>query len=304
MEGTFTTADALALSEAGIQRLQTPENVEVANYIRALSWAVDQLDTLPISGRLLKGAHARLLADVGKVRGQDKQPGEYARDQNMIGGTNIERARFIPPPPAQTLDAMTDLERFINRAGRADSSPLIDLALVHYQFETIHPFADGNGRLGRMLITLMGMTERLLDMPVLYMSPELEKRKDAYIDQMYQVSATGDWAGWIRFFLDVLTASCNRTVNTIDRIIDLHRRYHAIARSVSNSSNIIAVIDMLFEHPVIQPRHIVERLHVTDVSARNLLRKLAEAGLLLENRDFYPAAWFAPEILQVSRPDP
>ncbi len=302
MEGTHTTADDLVLTEAGIQKTPSSEATEVNNYTRALAWAVDQLDRLPISGRLLKGAHEILLASVGRDRGQDKQPGEYARDQNMIGGTRIDRARFIPPPPLETETAMSELERYINRENKVSSGALIDLALVHYQFETIHPFADGNGRLGRMLMSLMAISENVLDMPVLYMSPELEKRKDDYIDHMYRVSSNGEWEDWIRFFLSVLEASCNRTVETIDRILGLQHAYHATARAASRSNNISGVIDMLFESPVIQPADIVKNLEITDAAARNILRQLTELGFLSEWRGMYPKVWVAGELLDVSRP--
>lgn len=302
MEGTYTTADELVLAQAGIQKTPASEAMEVNNYIQALAGAVKELDRLPISGRLLKGAHRILLASVGRNRGQDKQPGQYARDQNMIGGTRIDRARFIPPPPPESADAMADLERYINREEKERAGALIDLALVHYQFETIHPFADGNGRLGRMLVSLMTMSEGLLEMPVLYLSPELEKRKDDYIDHMYRVSSSGEWEDWIRFFLSVLETSCRRTVDTIDRILSLQQEYHEKARAASRSNNIGSVVDMLFESPVIRPANIVERLGITDAAARNILRQLTGLEILHELRGIYPMVWVAGELLDVSRP--
>jgi Fic family protein len=302
MEGTHTTSDELAFAEAGIEQNLPSDAIEVANYTRALAWAEERLSDLPVSGRLLKGAHERLLRYVGRDRGQDKRPGEYKRDQNMIGGHRLETARFIPPPPAEAETAMSDLERYINRADKSDSHPLIDLALVHYQFETIHPFTDGNGRVGRMLISLMAMTEKLLEMPVLYMSPELERRKDEYIDLMYAVSARGAWEDWLTFFLHVARHSANRTVRTIDAILGLHQTYHEQAMAISRSTNLLAVIDLLFDQPVIQAKRIVERLGITDAAARNLLRQLTELGILVENRSYYPTAWVAAGLINISRP--
>lgn len=302
MEGTYTTADDLVMTEAGMDKSPTAEATEVNNYIRALAWAIGQLETLPISVRLMKGAHRILLDDVDRVRGRDKQPGEFARDQNMIGGASIETARFIPPPPKETIECMSALEQYINREGKPAASALIDIALVHYQFETIHPFADGNGRVGRMLISLMAISEGLLDMPILYMSPEFEKKKDSYIDHMYDVSCRSAWEPYLQMFLNTVTESCQRSIQTISRILDLQQRYQAAARERSRSNNMNAVVDMLFEVPVIQPKHIVERLGITDAAARNLLRQLTEIGILQERREWYPTAWIAGELLNVSRP--
>ncbi len=304
MEGTHTTTDALALEEAGIEAGRDASTHEVSNYTRALAEALEGLQTQPISYRIFKQAHRRLLAGVGRGRGEDKRPGEYKRDQNMIGGTTLDTARFIPPPPREAEEAMSALERYINRGDKIGSSPLIDLALVHYQFETIHPFADGNGRVGRMLISLMAVSERLLELPVLYMSPEIERRKDDYIDLMYSVSARGGWTGCLRFFLEVLSLSCRRTVETIDRILVLQERYRVRAAAATRSTNMTAVVDMLFESPVIRPRTIVERIGITDAAARNLLRQLVDIGILRERRDLYPTIWLGEELLSLSRPGP
>lgn len=302
MEGTHTTADELVLVEKGIDKSPTADAREVTNYIRALSWAVEEMNSLPISIRLMKGAHKILLEDVNRDRGRDKQPGEFARDQNMIGGASIETARFVPPPPRETVECMTTLEKFINRDDKNRASALLDIALVHYQFETIHPFADGNGRLGRMLISLMAISEGLLEVPVLYMSPELEKRKDAYIDHMYDVSCRGTWEAYLQMFLRTATDSCQRTTATVHRILDLKRDYDSRARDISRSNNMNAVVDFLFESPIIRPKDITQRLGITDAAARNLLRQLTDAGITAEWKQFYPAVWVAGELLDVSRP--
>ena len=220
----------------------------------------------------------------------------------MIGGASIEIARFIPPPPAETAEAMSDLEKYINREEKIEAFALIDMALVHYQFETIHPFVDGNGRVGRMLISLMAISEGLLEVPVLYMSPELEKQKDAYIDLMHDVSCKGGWEAFINFFLNTISDSCHRSTSTVHRILDLQKSYHEAARARSRSNNMNAVVDMLFETPVIQPPDIVERTGITDAAARNLLRRLTEIGILTEWTRFYPTVWVASELLDVSRP--
>jgi Fic family protein len=302
MEGTHTTNAELVLAEADVEKNPSFDVIEVRNYIRALSWAESELARLPISGRLIKGAHERLLRNVGRGRGQDKRPGEYKRDQNMIGGLTLDLARFIPPPPKEAESAMSDLEKFIHRADKSGSSPLIDMALVHCQFETIHPFADGNGRVGRMLISLMAITEGLLEYPVLYMSPELERRRDAYIDLMYAVSSKGHWEDWISFFLTTLAQSARRTVSTIDRVLSLQTAYRDRVSAVSRSSNMLAVVDMLFDSPVVRARQVSEKLGVTDAAARNMIRQLTELHILAEMPGRYPTFWIAPEVTLVSEP--
>jgi len=301
MEGTFTTADALARTEAGLEPNPSSDDIEAANFTKALSFATEALATLPISGRLLKQAHLKLLEGVNQIRGRDAHPGEYARDQNMIGGYRIESTRFVPPPPRDSIDAMADLERFINREDAPPAQALLDIALVHYQFETIHPFADGNGRLGRMLITLMAMTRGQLDLPVLYMSPELESRKDEYIDLMYNVSAKGAWGDWMRFFLSVMGESCARTTRTIDAIIALQADHHGRLRAKSRSMNAAIVLDALFDSPFVDASQVSRIASVTDAGARNILRQLVDIGILVA-LDHYPRLWYAPEILRVSDP--
>ncbi len=309
MEDTYTTADDLVITEAGIVRSPTSEMREVNNYITALSQSIKALEKLPISGRLLKQAHALLLKNVTRDRGVDKQPGEYARDQNMIGARPvrdpIERlasARFIPPPPAEKQDAMAALEAYINREDASNAEFLIDLALVHYQFETIHPFGDGNGRIGRMLLSLMPIASGVLEMPVLYMSPELEDQKSDYIDLMYRVSSEGCWEDWIEFFLTTLCRSCERTIRTIDQILELNERYHQQARAASRSNNIGLLVDILFETPAVQVSDVVRRVGISDAAARNILRQLTQLGILQELEHYYPSAWIATELIEVARP--
>lgn len=300
MEGTHTTSEKLALAEAGVKSAEDNQTAEVANYIFALEAALASLKDMPITHRTLKAAHRRLLEGVGQVRGEDKLPGEFKRDQNMIGGLTLEAARFIPPPPAQTSDCISQLEAFIN-AERGPELALIDLALVHYQFETIHPFADGNGRVGRMLISLMAVSRGLLDLPALFLSPALEGVKDEYIDRMYRVSAYGEWSEWLNFFFTAVSRASKETIKTIDRIILLQEDYRARAAAASTSVNLLKVVDMLFEIPVIRPRNVVAETGITDAAARTLLNKLVEIDVLVE-ADVYPRAWVALDLIRKSEP--
>lgn len=301
MEGTHTTSEKLALAEAGLKTEQDDETAEVANYIFALEDALESIKQYPITHRTLKEAHRQLLAGVGHARGEDKLPGEFKRDQNMIGSKTLANARFIPPPPSETRNCISQLEAFIN-SDRKPELALIDLALVHYQFETIHPFADGNGRVGRMLISLMAVSRGLLDIPALFLSPALEGVKDEYIERMYRVSAFGEWTEWLNFFFDAVSQTSKKTIQTIDRIIGLQEDYRTRAAGISKSVNLQTAIDMLFESPVIRPKNIVERTGITDAAARNLLHKMVEIGVIVEIDLFYPKVWVAMELASQSEP--
>lgn len=302
MEGTHSTDSELILAEAGLASSQSNDTQEVNNYLRALSKALQRVKDEPISNRLLKDAHETLLSRVGKNRGANRLPGEFKRDQNMIGGMTLETARFIPPPPQQTVECMSDLEKYINRPEAMEKHALLDMALVHYQIETIHPFADGNGRVGRMLISLMAVKSGLLHMPALYLSPVIEREKDRYIDALYAVSARGTWEDWFKYFFSTVAVSCRETVETIDRLLKLQENYRQQAGSLIKSANVLSIIDMLFESPVVTPKQIVERLSISDVAARNLLARLCSLEILYEYKGVYPKVYIALEIVDAAKP--
>jgi Fic family protein len=301
MEGTYTTDDELLLADSGLQTRQSDETREVNNYIRALSAALYAVRDEPITNRRLREAHGTLLSGLSGTRGANKLPGEFKRDQNMIGGLTLQTARFIPPPPQQTLDCMSALERFINEPDNQNSVPLIDIGLAHYQFETIHPFADGNGRVGRMLISLMAVKSGLLDAPTLYLSPVIEGRKDEYIDLMYAVSSKGAWADWLRFFFDVVAESCAITIATIDRLLKLQENYRKTVAETVRSANALALIDMIFEKPLVSVKEVSERLRLTDPGARRILSKFCEMDILYEYTGIYPRAYLAHGIVDATR---
>ena len=253
MEGTHTTADKLVMAEAGVGKEIDESTREVRNYITALNLALQMEKSYSISHRVIKAAHEKLLEGLSTERGAKKRPGQYKSDQNFIGSPTrkIEDARFIPPPPAEAEQCMNELETYINRDVATAAEQLIDMALVHYQIETIHPFGDGNGRLGRMLVTLMAVTHGLLEQPVLYVSPAIEKDKERYIDLMYNVSAKGAWTEWLNFFFEKIAISCRDTVATIDRLLEMQTQLRNKVRAASRSSKALSLIDMLFEDPAI-----------------------------------------------------
>jgi Fic family protein len=302
MEGTFTTDSHLLLAEAGLEADSDESTQEVVNYLRALNTSLMNLSKLPLSHRVIKQAHEILLSGLGAGRGANKRPGEYKRDQNWIGGRTIEAARFVPPPPAETQICMDDLEKYLNReAAPSSMSALIDLALVHYQIETIHPFADGNGRVGRMLISLMAVHNGMLDMPILYISPVMEKVKDEYIDRMYNVSTKGDWESWIAFFCERVCESCKETIPAIDRIITLQQAYREKAAAASRSSNPLILIDHLFERPVVSVSDAATKLSVTYAAAKATIDKLVELEILEEFVGVYPKVFYSPSIVAASK---
>jgi Fic family protein len=301
MEGTYTTFDDLLLAEAGAQApAQTSDTREVANYRLALSEAIASLDEIPLSLRTLRNAHARLLSGVARNRGAVARPGEFKHHQNFIGAYEIEKARFIPPPRADALASLDDLERFIHRENKGGLHPLIDAALIHYQFETIHPFADGNGRVGRMLITLHLFASGTIRHPILYLSPVLEGRKDEYVDRMYAVSQTGDWKGWITFFLDMVTQAARSTCATAMRLRGVEQGYRARLQQAGRSANLLGIVDLLFQRPILSIPQIAEHLNVTYPAAQKNVRHLLDAHVLEEmSGTSYPRYFIAREIINV-----
>lgn len=284
MEGTYTTLSDLYLFEAGAGDAGKREDSrEVFNYVRALETAIEEFGNLPISSRLLRNAHRILLTGVQRHRGASIEAGELKRDQNWIGGDGrVETARFIPPPPREAADAIDALSAYINREDRGGIPPLIDAALAHYQFEAIHPFADGNGRVGRMLITLMLIERQVLPQPLLYMSPWLERHKDTYIDLMYEVSRSGKWLPWLDFFLRGVTASAIGTIKVVESLQDLQRKYRERFQTARRSALIPRIIDLAFAQPVMTVAEIAARTETSYQSAANNIVPLVSAGLATE----------------------
>ena len=248
IEGTQCTLDDIL--SPYIETNANQDVADVVNYVKATEYAIDRLNTLPICTRLIKETHAVLLQ---VVRGSEKSPGEFRYSQNWIGGTGstLKNARYIPPNPADMIEAMSNLEKFINNDGSMD--PLIASALIHYQFETTHPFLDGNGRVGRLLITLFLMERKVLSTPALYISCYLKMNRVEYYDRMTQVRRTGDYEQWIRFFLDAISESAKEAVADIDRLTALH---DSSLRKLSDLStrqkkSMLSVFTYLESNPII-----------------------------------------------------
>jgi Fic family protein len=305
MEGTFTTANALALADAEADQYIDEATKEVRNYIRAFDEALRMLQEIPVSNRLIKAVHRALLSGLTTQRGANKQPGEYNTQQNFIGGATrrIEDARFVPPPPQETEIAMAALERYLNRELDAGIPPLIDAALMHYQFETIHPFADGNGRVGRILIPIYLMQRGILQHPLLYFSPAIEGQKTGYVDMMLGVSRSGAWTAWIIFFLEAVIAACAKSADTIGRLLALRDRFRQQIAETGGSARYSIISDRLFSTPVISAPEAATLLQVSYPAAQNALTRLEKLGILTElTYTSHPKRFIATSVLDITDP--
>jgi Fic family protein len=301
IEGTVTSLSELFLFEAGAdERARPPDTREVFNYVRALEHSINRIEQIPVSLRLIREAHALLLEGVRRDHGAKIQPGEFRRDQNWIGGTTIQAARFVPPPPDLVDECLDAFEKFIHAPDKARIPPLIRLAMVHYQFETIHPFPDGNGRVGRLLIPLILYADGLLPQPLLYLSPYFERRYDEYIDRLYDVSRRGDWIGWFSFFLEGVVEQCRDTIARIQKLQDLHTRYRQKVQQVRSSALLLRLVDRVFEHPVMTIPQAKDLLDVTYPSAARNIQKLVEAHILAElDITQRPKFYMAHEVFEI-----
>ncbi len=259
----------------------TNRNVaDVVNYIKATEFAIKRLQTLPLCNRLIKETHAILMEG---VRGQEKNPGEFRHSQNWIGGqgSTIKNARYIPPSPYDMSDAMSDLEKYINADDELDA--LIRAALIHYQFETIHPFLDGNGRVGRLLITLFLMEKKVLTTPALYISYFLKKNRVEYYDRMTEVRTKGNYKQWIKFFLQAIMESAEDAVATIDELIALHDANVAVISRLGRAAkNAILVFNYLESNPIIEIRKTSEALGIAFNTVSSAVNRLVDAGILIQ----------------------
>ena len=257
----------------------TNRNVaDVVNYIKATEYAIRRLLELPLCNRLLKETHAILMEG---VRGQEKNPGEFRCSQNWIGGkgSTLRNAKYIPPSPDDMTEAMSDLEKYINADDRLDG--LIRAALIHYQFETIHPFLDGNGRIGRLLITLFLMEKKILTTPALYISYFLKKNRVEYYDRMTEVRSKGNYEQWVKFFLQALAESAKDAIAAIDELTALHdKNVDLVAGMGRASKNAMLVFRYLEANPIIEIGKTAEALGITFGTASNVVERLSSAGIL------------------------
>ena len=275
---------------------------DVVNYAGAAQFALQRLKSLPLCNRLLRETHERLMCG---VRGREKNPGEFRRSQNWIGpaGSTLKNARYIPPNVEDMTRAMSDLEKYIN--GNDEYDPLIRAALIHYQFETIHPFLDGNGRIGRLLILLYLIRQELLDRPVLYVSYFLKKNQIEYYDRMSEIRRSGNYEQWIRFFLEAVYAAAADALETIHQLSELHERnLSALPVSRRSVDHLRRLFDYLEQHPIIDIGKTASALGVSYNTISSAIQKLINLGILHETTNAARNRVFAyQEYLEILRKD-
>ena len=271
---------------------------EVANYVQALNHGLRS--GLPVCLRLMKEMHEILLGR--GVRGTEKRPGQFREIQNYIGSEErgFEAARFVPPPPGEILEQkLGALERFIKNDPGHGLRPLVAVAMAHYQFECIHPFRDGNGRIGRLVVALSLCQSGLLSKPFVYVSGYFEAHRDEYFRLLLAVSAHGAWFEWIRFFLRAVSSQAADAVERIVRLRGLRRRYREALSEINAPAKALHLADKLLERPLVKVSAVAKRLGVSKPTARGYIHRLVEIGALRELRSNYRQRWIAPEVIQI-----
>jgi len=277
IEGTQTEIDEALRPRELVAPERRNDWDEVQNYIKAMNQAIDALQTLPLSNRLLKNTHRTLLEG---VRGTEKLPGEFRKSQNWIGGSGPSDAAFVPPHHTEVPDLMSDLEKFLHNA-TIQVPHLVRIAIAHYQFETVHPFLDGNGRIGRLLIPLYLISKELLKKPTLYVSTHIEKHKGAYYDALTRVRESNDMGHWVRFLMTALRDTALRGRETFQSILSLRQEVEQTTLSLGKrAENARRLLNHLYRKPFVTPNEVAELLSVTHQTASSLIRNFEELNIL------------------------
>jgi Fic family protein len=283
IEGTQATLEEVLEYEASASgKIERHEDIqEIINYRQALAYSIEKIEKKPISLNLIKAIHFGLL---DSVRGRDKARGEFRTIQNWIGapGTPIEKATFIPPPPEAVYPAMNNLEPYIHYD---EKDRIVQLAIIHAQFEMIHPFIDGNGRVGRILIPLFLVEKQLLKNPVFYISSYLDEKREIYYDRLNNVSKNGDWNGWISFFLEAVEAQAKKNTIAVQSVLNLYEEMKGMIVKYTKSQFAIRALDAIFEKPIFTTTQFITRSSIPKASAMRMISKLKEENILINIRE-------------------
>jgi Fic family protein len=294
LEGTYASPRELLLFEIEPKQSVSEEDPvnsfrEVYNYRQAIIYGTNS--KLPLSLRFIKELHSTLLND---VRGKNKAPGSFRNIQVGIG----DDGRFIPPPASAVLEALDNLEKYFHAPNPFD--PLVDAFLCHYQFETIHPFLDGNGRVGRLLLTIMLQKSCGMSKPWLYISEYFERHKDDYISLLFNVSAKGNWTEWIEFCLDGTIQQAIETVSRCERLRTIRETYMKRTYEIQGTTRLSQIVEGIFDSPLVRISDLTKVLKVSYPTAKGDVDRLVEAGLLKEFEGVYPKTFYAPEIFSIA----
>ena len=301
IEGTEATLDEVLEHEAGrdYDEAKTQDIQEIVNYRTALTLARETLEARPLSLSILRQLHKILM---NSVRGQDKTPGEFRKDQNWIGpkGCPLEEATFVPPGPLQLLDHLQAWEKYLRGN---DVDPLVQAAIVHAQFEMIHPFKDGNGRIGRLLVPLYLYQKKVLGTPMFYLSEYLERHRDDYYGRLQGISQRGDWGAWIAFFLSAVTEQASQNMRKVQETLALYEEMKTQISEATHSQYCIRLLDAIFDRPVFQASHIVNQTKLAKQTVMPLLRVMRASSILTVIREASgrkPAILAFPRLLNIA----
>jgi Fic family protein len=285
IEGTRASlVDLYNYESAQLSFLEPTNDVrEVHNYVLALDYGLERLETLPVSLRLIREIHARLMEG---VRGGNLTPGKFRKTQNWIGpaGSTIETATYVPPPMDEMHNALNELEKFIH--ADTEIPTLARAGMIHYQFEAIHPFLDGNGRVGRLIIMLLFHEWNILSQPLLNLSAYFERHRQEYYDHLLAVSQRGKWEEWLRFFLRGISLQAQDSVFRMTSLQGIRTKYEALVQADRNSARMAAVVDFVFSRPILTIKQLENGLDMPYMAAKRYVEKLVDAGVLQETTGY------------------
>ena len=282
IEGTQCTLDDIL--DPDVDNNKNLDVADVINYIKACSYAIERIKTLPLCNRFFREIHTELMKG---VRGQEKNPGEFRKSQNWIGAANctLREARYIPPNVEDMNSAMIDLERYMNEGD--DYDPLIRIALIHYQFETIHPFLDGNGRVGRLMILLYLIEQGIISSPIIYISYFLKKNQIEYYDRITEVRKSGNYEQWVNFFLEAVSVAAKDSLRTIEELSALHEKnLNRLPKTSRKNDNVERLFYYIEQFPIIDIRKTSEKLELSYNTVSTAVKKLIQTGILEESTNY------------------